>query len=98
MEFIAWVVFGFLFGLLGKAFLPERERAGLIPAAMLGVIGGFLGGWLGEILGIYAPGAAMGLAFSVIGAAVMLLGYGIFLSRRARRRAEHQARRHDRAA
>jgi uncharacterized membrane protein YeaQ/YmgE (transglycosylase-associated protein family) len=43
---IAWIVIGFLAGIIGGWFVPERERMGCLGTTVIGIVGGLVGGWL----------------------------------------------------
>ena len=48
---------------------------------ILGIAGAVVGGFLGSMLGIGANGGFMGLAFSVIGAIILLFIYELISSK-----------------
>ena len=78
MAFIGWVVFGFVVGVIARFLMPGPHPMGLILTTLLGVAGSFLGGYMGSMLhggGIDVAEPA-GWIGSIIGAALLLFGYG----------------------
>ncbi|MEZ4361591.1 MAG: GlsB/YeaQ/YmgE family stress response membrane protein [Kofleriaceae bacterium] len=63
---------GLVVGLLARAFLPGRQRLGLIMTALLGIGGSFAATFGGQALGFYRFGQSAGLIGSVLGAMVLL--------------------------
>jgi uncharacterized membrane protein YeaQ/YmgE (transglycosylase-associated protein family) len=73
---LAWVVFGFLAGLLARALMPGKDPGGFVATTAIGVVGGVVGGWIGTRLGF---GTVTGfdlrsLGVAVVGALVLLVG------------------------
>lgn len=50
MGFIAYIILGFLAGLIAKAIMPGKEGGGWIATILLGVVGAAIGGWLGNMI------------------------------------------------
>lgn len=79
MGLCAWIVFGFLAGLVARALMPGTQKMGLIATTLLGVAGSFVGGFLANLI----AGAPMfvfrtsGFIGSVLGAIVLLVISGI---------------------
>ncbi len=75
MGIIAWIVFGFIIGLLARALVPGRQHLGFIMTTVLGVAGSIAGGLVASALGAgdvnHLHGA--GVLGSLIGAIVLLL-------------------------
>lgn len=55
MGIIAWIVLGFLAGLIAKRLMPGAERGGFILTTLLGIGGALLGGFLAAALGFGDP-------------------------------------------
>ena len=55
MSIIAWIVLGFLAGVIAKAIMPGAERVGIILTTVLGIAGALLGGFLATALGLGDP-------------------------------------------
>lgn len=72
------LVFGLLFGALGRLVLPGPDPMGLLETALLGIAGSLVGGFLGFVLFNADPGdgflQASGIFGSVVGVVVILLG------------------------
>ncbi len=76
--YILWtVLIGLIAGIIAKFLVPgDREPSGFILTALLGVVGAFLASWLGRSLNLYGPGEGAGLIGAVIGAVIILVGWG----------------------
>ena len=78
---IGWIVFGVVIGLIARAIMPGAQPMGFILTAVLGIAGWFVGGWLGTFL--FGGGGqpdlhqAAGWIGSIIGALILLFGYGM---------------------
>ena len=72
---IGHALFGLVVGLVAKLLLPGRDPGGLLVAALIGMVGGWLGGRIGRMLGWYEEGHPAGFGMSVVGAMVLLLVY-----------------------
>lgn len=78
-----WTVFvGLIAGLLARAIKPGNDAMGWIMTIILGIAGAFVGGFIASALGFNADGGFMGLAFSVIGAIILLFIYELLMSKR----------------
>lgn len=82
MSVLAYIVFGFIVGLIARALMPGKDPIGLIGTAILGVVGALLGGWLGQAFGLYGPGEGAGFIAAVVGAIIVLAGYNFFFRKR----------------
>jgi uncharacterized membrane protein YeaQ/YmgE (transglycosylase-associated protein family) len=79
----AWIVFGFVVGLVARAVMPGDQPMGFLKTTALGVGGSFVGGFIGHALfhpswshwGQHADTA--GFIGSVIGALVILFIAGV---------------------
>jgi len=74
-QMIGHALFGLVVGLVAKLLLPGRDPGGLLVAALIGMVGGWLGGRIGRMLGWYEEGHPAGFGMSVVGAMVLLLVY-----------------------
>jgi uncharacterized membrane protein YeaQ/YmgE (transglycosylase-associated protein family) len=78
---LGWIVFGFVIGLIARTIMPGAQPMGFILTAVLGIAGSFVGGWLGTFLsgagGQPDLHQAAGWIGSIIGALILLFGYGM---------------------
>ena len=78
---LGWIVFGVVIGLIARAIMPGSQSMGFMLTALLGIAGSFVGGWLGTFLsgagGQPDMHQAAGWIGSIIGALVLLFGYGM---------------------
>lgn len=84
MGIIAWIVFGFVVGLIARALMPGEQRMGLVKTTLLGVGGSFVGGALAHVLfhrSHFGGLDTAGFIGSVIGALV-IMGVASFLGRK----------------
>ena len=86
MGIVAWIVFGFVIGLLARAVVPGRQSMGFIMTTLLGVGGSLIGGLVpsGVTGGALYENRGAGLLGSLIGAVLLLVVTGAAL--RSRRR------------
>ena len=86
MGIIAWIVFGFIIGLIARAIVPGRQGLGLIMTTLLGVAGSLIGGLIASALsGGTATGFhPSGFLGSLIGAIALLVIGGIVTGPRRR--------------
>lgn len=79
MGFIGTIIAGLIVGLLAKWAVPGRDPGGLIVTILIGIAGSFVGGWLSTQLGFGPMGkfSIGGIIMSVIGAAILLVGWRI---------------------
>lgn len=78
MGIIAWIVLGFIAGLIAKAIMPGKDPGGFIITTVIGIVGALLGGFVSTLLG----GAGLSHGFSlrsillaILGAMVLLFAY-----------------------
>lgn len=86
MGIIAWIVFGFIVGLIARAVVPGKQGMGFIMTTLLGVTGSLVGGIVASAL---AGGSATafqpsGFLGSLIGAVVLLVVAGLVMGPRRR--------------
>jgi uncharacterized membrane protein YeaQ/YmgE (transglycosylase-associated protein family) len=80
---IIWtILIGFIAGLVARALLPGKQAMGFILTAVLVIVGSLLATYLGQAMGWYTAGAGAGFIASVLGAIVVLVIYGLVVSRR----------------
>jgi uncharacterized membrane protein YeaQ/YmgE (transglycosylase-associated protein family) len=74
MGIIAWIVFGFIIGLLARAIVPGRQNMGFIMTTLLGVAGSLIGGFIANSLsgGTMQDVHGAGFIGSLIGAVVLV--------------------------
>jgi uncharacterized membrane protein YeaQ/YmgE (transglycosylase-associated protein family) len=82
MEFLGWILFGLIAGVIAKLIMPGRDPGGFIITILLGIAGALLGGFLGRAMGLYAEGEAAGMLMSILGAIVLLAIYRLAVGRR----------------
>lgn len=83
MSILYMLVIGLVVGALAKLVMPGRDRGGILITMVLGVAGSMLAGFLGRELHWYGTNQAAGFIASIGGAMLLLLGYRVFLRRRA---------------
>ncbi len=86
MGIIAWIVFGFIIGLLARAIVPGRQHMGLIMTTLLGVAGSLVGGLVTAAIAGRPVSELHGAGFigSLIGAVLLLVIGGAALGSRRR--------------
>lgn len=74
MSILAFIVFGFIVGLIARAIMPGKQSMGILPTTLLGVVGSLVGGFVANlafgyrVLEIHTAG----FIGSIIGAVVCL--------------------------
>jgi uncharacterized membrane protein YeaQ/YmgE (transglycosylase-associated protein family) len=87
MGISAWIVFGFIVGLIARAVVPGRQGMGLVMTTVLGVAGSLIGGLVASALwghggaGRFEPTGFIG---SIIGAILLLVIGGMVMGPRRR--------------
>lgn len=88
MGIIAWIIFGFIVGLIARALMPGKQGMGFIMTTLLGVAGSLIGGLVASALfggGVSASRfEPVGFIGSVLGAIVLLLIAGFVTGPRRR--------------
>jgi uncharacterized membrane protein YeaQ/YmgE (transglycosylase-associated protein family) len=79
MHLLWTVLIGFAAGFVAKMIL-KGGPSGFIWTAVLGVAGSVLASFIGQALGWYKGGDIAGFIGSVVGAMVLLWGYGKFVA------------------
>lgn len=87
MGIIAWIVFGFVIGLIARAVLPGKQGMGLVMTTLLGIAGSLIGGLVASAL--FGAGSATrfepsGFIGSLIGAVILLVIAGMVTGGRRR--------------
>jgi uncharacterized membrane protein YeaQ/YmgE (transglycosylase-associated protein family) len=77
MSIIWTIVVGFIVGLIARAVMPGEQKLGIILTAVLGVGGSLVAGYLGQAIGWYQAGQGAGFIGSIVGALILLFGYGL---------------------
>ncbi len=75
MGILAWIVFGFIVGLVARALVPGRQAMGFVLTTLLGIAGSIVGGVVASAL---AGGSATefqpsGFLGSLVGAIALLV-------------------------
>lgn len=78
MGIIAWIVFGFIIGLLARAIVPGKQGMGFVMTTLLGVAGSLIGGLIATALtgGSMQEMHGAGFIGSLIGAVLLLVVAG----------------------
>ena len=72
MDWIGWIILGFLAGALSGAVVGGRTARGCLPNIVVGVLGAIVGGWIAQQLDLgQAQGFIAALVVAVIGAIVV---------------------------
>jgi uncharacterized membrane protein YeaQ/YmgE (transglycosylase-associated protein family) len=72
VEFIGWLVIGFIGGALSGAVVGGRTARGCLPNVVVGVLGGIVGGFLARQLGFgEAEGFIAAVVVAVLGSIVV---------------------------
>jgi uncharacterized membrane protein YeaQ/YmgE (transglycosylase-associated protein family) len=77
MHWVWTVIIGFVAGLIAKALMPGAGPSGFLMTAILGIGGSVAATFLGQMLGFYKQGDGAGFIGSIVGAAILLVVYGI---------------------
>ena len=75
------ILIGLVAGLLARAIKPGNDAMGWIMTIVLGIAGAFVGGFIASAIGVNSDGGFTGLAFSVIGAIILLFIYELIISK-----------------
>jgi uncharacterized membrane protein YeaQ/YmgE (transglycosylase-associated protein family) len=80
---ILWtIVIGLVAGTLAKFLVHGgSDPKGFVLTSLLGVAGAFVASYAGQAIGWYAPGQGAGLVGSIVGAVVVLIGWGAVVKR-----------------
>lgn len=75
------IIIGLVAGLLARAIKPGNDAMGWIMTIILGIAGSFVGGFIAGAIGVTSDGRFISLAFSVIGAIILLFIYELIVSK-----------------
>jgi uncharacterized membrane protein YeaQ/YmgE (transglycosylase-associated protein family) len=75
MGIIAWIIFGFVIGLIARALVPGRQHMGFVMTTLLGVAGSLVGGLVATAIsgGSVQELHGAGWLGSLVGAVVLLV-------------------------
>lgn len=79
---IGTLISGFIVGILARFIKPGADSMGWILTIILGIVGAMVGGFLASALNMTVEGGFIGLAFSVVGAIIVLFVYEIITGKR----------------
>lgn len=72
MEFIGWLVIGFIGGALSGAVVGGRTARGCLPNVVVGIVGAIVGGYLARQLGFgEAEGFVAAVVVAILGSIVV---------------------------
>lgn len=85
MGILAFIVFGFIIGLIARALMPGDQKMGFILTTVLGIVGSFVGGFLTSLVTKHdvMDFHTTGVIGSIIGAIVLLVVMRAASGRRA---------------
>jgi uncharacterized membrane protein YeaQ/YmgE (transglycosylase-associated protein family) len=81
-QFLGWIFFGLIVGVVAKLVMPGRDPGGIIITILLGIAGAVVGGFLGRAAGWYGPQDPAGFLVAFLGAVLLLWLYRQFVVRR----------------
>ena len=86
MGIIAWIVFGFIVGLIARAVVPGKQGMGFVMTTLLGIAGSLVGGLVASAItgGSATAFQPSGFLGSLIGAIVLLVIAGMVMGPRRR--------------
>jgi uncharacterized membrane protein YeaQ/YmgE (transglycosylase-associated protein family) len=72
MDWLYWIILGFIAGGLSGAVVGGRTARGCLPNIVVGVLGAIVGGWIAQQLGFErGPGFIAAVIVALIGAIVV---------------------------
>jgi len=85
VDFLGWLVVGFIAGWLSGMVVPGRSARGCLPNILVGVLGAIIGGYLARELRLGDPSGFLGaVVVAFVGAVVVRLAIGLVDGDRAR--------------
>lgn len=80
MNYISWILLGFIAGVFAKWIMPGPDGGGVIMTILLGIAGAFVGGYLGSFIGVGATGGLgiTSILTATAGALLLLVLYRQF--------------------
>jgi uncharacterized membrane protein YeaQ/YmgE (transglycosylase-associated protein family) len=82
-DLIGQIIFGLIVGIIAKLLMPGRDPGGIVLTAIIGMVGALIGTLIGRALW-GGPGYSAGWITSILGAMLLLWGYRLLVTRRAR--------------
>ena len=74
LDFLGWIVLGFLAGAISGWFVGARSVQGCLATTVVGIVGGIVGGWLAGQMGYTGvPGFFTALVFAILGSVLIRL-------------------------
>jgi uncharacterized membrane protein YeaQ/YmgE (transglycosylase-associated protein family) len=72
MDWLGWIILGFIAGALSGAVVGGRTARGCLPNVVVGVLGAIVGGWIAQQLGFaQAQGFVAAVFVAIVGAIVV---------------------------
>ena len=72
MDWLYWIVLGFIAGALSGAVVGGRTARGCLPNVVVGILGAIVGGWIAQQLNLgQAQGFIAAIVVAVVGAIVV---------------------------
>ncbi|ABC83412.1 GlsB/YeaQ/YmgE family stress response membrane protein [Anaeromyxobacter dehalogenans] len=86
MGIIAWIVFGFVIGLIARAVVPGKQSLGFVMTTLLGIAGSLIGGLVASAFAGTSGTTFQTAGFigSLVGAIVLLVIAGMVTTPRRR--------------
>ena len=82
MGLIWTIIVGFVVGVIAKFVHPGRDNMGFVMTTLLGIGGAFVATFLGQAVGWYQAGQGAGFISATLGAILILVIYGRFVSQK----------------
>jgi uncharacterized membrane protein YeaQ/YmgE (transglycosylase-associated protein family) len=102
MSIIAWIVLGFIAGMIARAAVPGKEPQGIVVTTLIGVAGALLGGYLAtKLFHVTTTRGFFNISTwitAIVGAAILLLAYHLVTGQRGGQRGGRRSRRTSRWA
>jgi uncharacterized membrane protein YeaQ/YmgE (transglycosylase-associated protein family) len=72
MDWLGWIILGFIAGALSGAIVGGRTARGCLPNVVVGILGAIVGGWVAQQLGLgQAQGFIAAIVVALIGAIIV---------------------------
>jgi uncharacterized membrane protein YeaQ/YmgE (transglycosylase-associated protein family) len=72
MDWLGWIILGFIAGALSGAVVGGRTARGCLPNIVIGILGAIVGGWIAQQLNFgRAEGFLAAIVVAVVGAIVV---------------------------